>query len=645
MSGKLAPLQVRRGGGPGPKREPPRRSNPSSQPVSREPFAPGVPAVVALAVVLVFLLLWFYALDARTLVPTDEGRYAEMAREMVASGDWITPRLNGIKYFEKPPLQNWVNAFTFELFGLGEWQARLWTGLCGLLGIGLVYYAGRKVFDARTGWTAALVLASSFFWAALGHVNTLDMGLSGMMTITLAGLLLAQRPDAASASRRNWMLVCWAGMALAVLSKGLIGVVLPGAVLVLYTIWSRDWALWKRLHLLAGVAVFLLITAPWFVAVSMRNAEFAHFFFIHEHLQRFTSKVHNRAGPWYYFIPILAGGMAPWLGVLVQSLWRAARPMHGVKAAAGEDGQHHVEPHSSDHTDRNLQNRFQPDRLLLVWAAFIFFFFSISGSKLPSYILPVFPALALLIARCLLLSSRRSVEICAWLTALFGVLGLMLASRVPLLAKDGYSAPLYQAYVPWVLGASALALAASLISLWLARRQLDRSILALAVGGFVAGQVLMLGHEPLGRYAAGTLHVPAILAEMKPQTQAELGKSGAQAGKQDTPTPIYAVGRYEQSLPFYLRRTFILVEHADEMAFGLEQQPELWIPKRAEFVKKWTADHDTGRKDIAIMSPDDYAALLAAKVPMRVIGQDPRRVIVTNAVGVAAATQSESKIK
>jgi 4-amino-4-deoxy-L-arabinose transferase-like glycosyltransferase len=439
------------------------------------------------------------------------------------------------------------------------------------------------------------------------------MGLSGMMTLSLAGLLLAQRPDAGAAARRNWMLACWAGMALAVLSKGLIGIVLPGAVLFLYTVWSRDWAIWKRLHLLAGTAVFLLITAPWFIAVSLRNPEFAHFFFIHEHLQRFTSKVHNRAGPWYYFIPILVAGVVPWLGILGQSLWRAARP---VKLA------------SSDIRASATNTGFQPDRLLLVWAAFIFFFFSISGSKLPSYILPIFPALALLIARSLQLSSRRSIEICAWLTALFGVLGLALASRVPLLAKDDYSAPLYQSYVPWVLAASALALAASLLCLWLARRQRDWSILALAAGGFVSGQLLMLGHEPLGRYAAGTLHVPAIQAEMSPET------------------PIYAVGRYEQALPFYLRHTFILVDHADEMEFGLEQQPELWIPKRAEFARKWTADHDAGRKDIAIMSPDDYAALLAAKAPLRVIGQDPRRVIVTNAVGAAAGVaQPESKTK
>ncbi|MCP1572135.1 hypothetical protein J2S30_000514 [Herbaspirillum rubrisubalbicans] len=158
---------------------------------------------------ILFLLVWFWMLGARVLVPTDEGRYAEMAREMVATQDWITTRLNGIKYFEKPPLQTWMNAITFELFGLGEWQARLWTGLCGLLGIGLAAYTGSRVFNGRVGFYAALVLASSFFWAGMGHINTLDMGLSGMMTIALCALLMAQRDGVSREGQRNWMLLCW----------------------------------------------------------------------------------------------------------------------------------------------------------------------------------------------------------------------------------------------------------------------------------------------------------------------------------------------------------------------------------------------------------------------------------------------------
>ena len=532
-----------------------------------------------------FCLFWFYGLDARTLVPTDEGRYAEMAREMVASGDWITTRLNGIKYFEKPPLQVWMNALTFELFGLGEWQARLWTGLCGLFGIAAVGYTGRKVFNARVGLDAALVLGSSVLWVALGHINTLDMGLSAMMTVSLCALLVAQRNDASARERHRAMLICWAGMALAVLSKGLIGVVLPGAALVIYTVAARDWRIWLRLHLGTGLLVFFAIVTPWFVLVSIKNPEFPHFFFIHEHFQRFTSKIHHRAGPAYYFIPILLMGMVPWLGVLAQSLWQGVR-----KEGTG----------------------FQPKMLLLIWAAFIFFFFSVSSSKLPSYILPIFPALALLIGCYLQQISRRTFMLNAGLLLLTGAVGLVLLNRLPRLSQSAFDLPLYRAYMPWIAAAAAIAVWGGIIALVLARRNMRLATVALAVAGYCAIQALMLGHDPLGRYAAGIDHVAAIRAELTPQTV------------------IYAVDRYEQALPFYLQRAMTLVAHTDELEFGLQQQPALWIPTVDGFLKVWLEGHATGNAAIAIMPPATYADLRARGVPMRVIGQDPRRVIVSN---------------
>ena len=541
------------------------------------------PLVIFLLVA--FCAVWFYALGARTLVPTDEGRYAEMGREMVTTNDWITPRLNGIKYFEKPPLQTWMNAATFKVFGLGEWQARLWTGLCGLLGIALVTLAGRRLYGGAVAFNAAALLGSSFLWAALGHVNTLDMGLAGMMTLTLCSLLIAQRNDALPVERRNWMLACWAGMALAVLSKGLIGIVLPGAVLVLYTVLARDWAIWRRLHLVAGLLLFFAITVPWFVLVSLRNPEFAWFFFVHEHLQRFTSKVHHRAGPIYYFIPILALGLMPWLATLPQALWHARRDN-----AAG----------------------FQPKILLATWAVFIFVFFSVSGSKLPSYILPIFPALALLIACRLQQGGRGSVMICAGMLALFAVAGLALLPRVATMAGNAFEAPLYRDYSWWVGVTAALVLAGSLVAFWQARRSVQAGMLLLAITGFMGGQMLMLGHEPMGRYAAGVDHLPALQAELTPQTR------------------LYVVGRYEQSLPFYLRRTMTMVQHADELEFGLQQQPELWLPTREAFMQVWLRNHASGAATIAILSRDAYEQFVKAGLPMRVIGDDPRRVIVSS---------------
>jgi 4-amino-4-deoxy-L-arabinose transferase-like glycosyltransferase len=543
------------------------------------------------ALVIGFGILWFYVLGARTLVTSDEGRYAEMAREIVASGDWLTPRLNAIKYFEKPPLQVWATALAFKAFGLGEWQARLWTGLCGLLGIGLVAYTGRRVFNPWIGTTAGLVLASSFWWAALGHINTLDMGLSGMMTLALCGLLLGQRANAGDAENRNWMLACWAGMALAVLSKGLIGVVLPGAVLVWYTLITRDWAIWKRLHLGWGLLLFLAISAPWFVLVSIKNPEFAHFFFIHEHFERFTSKVHGRFQPWYYFIPMLLAGILPWLTVLVQSLFA------GIRKTPGD---------------------FQPKMLLLVWAVFIYFFFSISDSKLPSYILPIFPALALLIAAYLQTAGRNTWRALAATVAAIGAIGLAVVPRLPKMASAPAEIANFAAAQPWAFAGCGLLLAGGLLALWLTRKNRETFAsptatitvitVILAISGFLAGQLFMLGAEPEGLYRSGLPLVPAIEAELTPAM------------------PIYAVGLYDQTLPFYLRRTMILVEHADELEFGLGLEPQLWLKTREEFIARW----NNGQKALAITRPEIYADFQQRGVPMRVVAQDARRIVIAN---------------
>ncbi|MFD2272221.1 ArnT family glycosyltransferase [Undibacterium arcticum] len=140
-------------------------------------------------------------------------------------------------------------------------------------------YAGYRVFNPRVGFYAGLVLASSWLWAALGHVNTLDMGLSGMMTLALCALLVAQRDNATASERRTWMLACWAGMALAVMSKGLIGLVLPGAVLVIYTVLARDWSIWQRLHLGKGLLLFFCDHhAVVHTGVAEKNPEFPRFF-------------------------------------------------------------------------------------------------------------------------------------------------------------------------------------------------------------------------------------------------------------------------------------------------------------------------------------------------------------------------------
>jgi 4-amino-4-deoxy-L-arabinose transferase-like glycosyltransferase len=533
-----------------------------------------------------FVLVTLYQLGTRTLLPPDEGRYATMAREMFASGDWITTRLNGIKYFEKPPLQTWMSALSFSLFGIGEWQARLWTGLNCIFGVLLTGYTGRRVFGAQAGLYAALVLASCAYWIAAGQMASLDMGLAGMMTLALCALLLAQRDDASARERRNWMLACWAGMALAVLSKGLVGIVLPGAVLVLYTLATRDWMLWTRLQLGRGLLLFAAIAAPWFVLVALKNPEQPYFFFVHEHFDRFLLPTHKREGAWWTFLALLAGGSIPWLGVLFQSLHAGTRREPG---------------------------RFRPRLLLLIWVVFIIAFFSASSSKLPGYIAPVFPALALLVATYFETGTRRSRSAAGLLTAGFGVALLCVTPLLPGFARFAGERALYEAWQPWVLAAGFVSAAGGALAMLYARQmQRDLTVLVLAISGFATAHVMLAGFDALVEQRAGANLLPAIRAELKPDTR------------------IYAVGLYDQSLTFYLGRPVTLVDFWDEFTFGLQQQPELSVPTVAGFHARWRADAAAGVRNLAIVRADIAADMRRSGLPVRVVAADARRTVIAN---------------
>jgi 4-amino-4-deoxy-L-arabinose transferase-like glycosyltransferase len=537
-----------------------------------------------LLLLLVTLLIWFGTLEYRKLVRPDEGRYAEIPREMVATGDWLTPRLNGIKYFEKPALQYWATAAAYEVFGEHAWTSRLWSALTGFLGVLFAAFAGCRLFGARAGLYAALVLGSSLLYALIAHINTLDMGVTFFMGAGLMGFLLAQREGVAPRERRNWMWFTWASLALSVLSKGLIGVVLPGAVLVLYSLLERDFALWKRLHLLSGLAIFMLIAAPWFIAVSLANPEFFHFFFIHEHFERFLTKVHHRVQPWWSFVPLLLLGMLPWVVTMIDTLLRAWGH----------------EPGRRDHV--------KPQRFLLIWSVFIFVFFSASSSKLPSYILPIFPALALLIGVRLDHMRARTLF---WQTlpiASVAALALWLSPRITEFADVEVPLALYQKYLVWAVWAAALWLGGTLLGLYFSYRDRTTAAVAtLAISMLIAGQVALLGHDSLSP-SNSAYH---IAQKIKPYLRPD--------------APFYSVGTYAQTLPFYIKRTVTLVDFQDEMQFGLDQEPDKWIPDMKTFEQIWRKQ----RYALAMMSPETYDSLARQGLPMREIARDTRRVVVT----------------
>lgn len=544
------------------------------------------PLLILLALLAIFIT--FDNLAQRKLANPDEGRYSEISREMAASGDFVTPRLNGLKYFEKPPLQYWATAIAFKLFGESEFVARLYTALCGLGCILIVAYTGTRLFDEETGMLAGLVMLSAPYFAAMSEIVTLDMGLTFWLTLAIGSLMISQRAATPLSSRR-WLWVGWAGMAGAVLSKGLIGIVFPAAAVFIYCVLQRNFRLLGRLEWLVGASFFLAITVPWFLLVSVRNPEFPQFFFIHEHVERFLSTVHRREQPWWFFFPILFAGFLPWLIALIPACVQGWRSPPLLCRQSGPPG------------------TFAPHKFVLIYSVFILLFFSKSGSKLPHYILPMFPFLALVISSYVRAAEPKRL---AWqiLPVLpLALLGAYAAWMAPDGRDDAFSRQLYTEMSVWVIGAALSMAMAALLTFCLLRAQRKwLGVIVLSAGTIIGVELIERGYEKLSPLLSSFALAETISPHLKPDTR------------------LYSVGNYEQSLPFYLKRTLTLVDYVDEFEMGQNSEPARWIKKLADFPAAWNAPGAA----IAIIPPGDVDKIRALGIDFDVIHTDPRRIAI-----------------
>lgn len=531
------------------------------------------------------LFIWFFALGLRDLISTDEGRYADIAMEMLQTGDWITPRLNGLLYFEKPPLQYWASAIGFSIFGFNDFTARLWPGLTGFLTVISVWFTAKRLWGSLAGEYAALVVVSCAWMFTNSHFLTLDMGVSFFLALSLCCFLLAQ--DAQESHQQAWwMRACWAAMAGATLSKGLIGLLIPGASLFFYSVINRDIKPWLRMQWISGLSIFLLLAAPWFYLVSVRNPEFAQFFFIHEHVERFLTTTHQHEGPLWFFISDLLIGLLPWTSLLFVMLiagWRKTD------------------------LDGDKKSVFNPKRFLIVWCGFIFVFFSISGSKLPSYILPIFPALGLLVAPLLASYSAQALKKHLAVPVLFGLLlSLIYPLRHLFHVGDLSSEVVWQLAVCLSLAGLILLMGAGYAWRAINHSQLLNAVRGLAMASIIAFSVATLGYDGFGQIKGSKAIVEKIAAEIKSETQ------------------VFSVGVYDHTFPYYLRRTVWLVDVAGEFEFGKNAEPERWIPNKNSFIDRW----QEAPSAVAMMDAGSYKEMTEKKLSMKMLYQDSRRIVV-----------------
>jgi len=338
----------------------------------------------------------------------------------------------------------------------------------------------------------------------------------------------------------------------------------------------------------------MLLAAPWFLLVTSRNPEFARFFFIHEHFERFLTTEHRRTGAWWYFLPMLAIGLLPWTGVFV---W-------GIRRSWNEP----VAPQA-----------FAWTRFCLIWSAFVLVFFSMSGSKLPSYILPIFPAAALVLGVQL---ERMPVRTLARFAVGLALPTLLLwigsvlgwAHVAAVFADPRTPATLFARLGGWVklglgVGAGGYALACVMLRSG-SERGRTAGIATLALSTMLMMQAIYSGSDVFRATRSAADLVTILENSANPAY--------------DRTAPFFQVRMYDQTLPFYLRRTTTLVQYRDELGPGLDAQPELAIDREADWIARWKSLPQA----YALMAPETHAELVAVGVPLRVIASDSRRVLV-----------------
>ena len=318
------------------------------------------------------LVALFWGLGSYPLLQPDEGRNAEIGREMLESGRWLVPTYNGLPYLDKPAFFFKLVALSLGTIGESELAARLPSALFGLGTLGLVYAFCRRAYDARTAAMAVLVIATSPLFFAFARFVIFDMTLAFFVT---AAILAAYQASASQGpARRRFYAVSAASVGAATLVKGPVGFIVPTLVLSVFHMGQGTRGWWREAFAWRNLLIFMLLVVPWFVGVSLQHPDFPYYGLVKESFERFTTDEFRRTAPFYYYLVVILLGLFPWSLLLPEAVVRAGR---------------------------NWRSLGPVDRLFITWALVVVVFFSLSQSKLPGYILTAVIALGVLIGRTL----------------------------------------------------------------------------------------------------------------------------------------------------------------------------------------------------------------------------------------------------
>ena len=367
-------------------------------------------------IVATLYLCYFQNLGAIGFMGPDEPRYAWIARDMVESGDWVTPRLYGQPWFEKPVLYYWGAALSFKLFGVSEAAARLPSAISALLATLAMAWLAWRVYSGETARWLLLLLPTTVGMIGFSHAAATDMPFAGMLSIAMvfAAILLGftRNPYLPIVPGTPWRVLISFGffLGLAVLAKGPAAIILAGGAVLLWAVFTKRWRDALQCLHPAAIVSFCATALPWYIICSRRNPDFFRIFIIEHNFKRYLTPEFQHIQPFWYYVPILLIAFAPWTLALVWSLvYGALRVLPARRPSA-------------------------MTLLLLCWSGFCIVFFSVSKSKLPGYILPAIPAIGLLLTRSCVALSAEGKKSFRWIRFAFSLLGLPGAITLFLIA-------------------------------------------------------------------------------------------------------------------------------------------------------------------------------------------------------------------
>ena len=475
-----------------------------------------------IVLVLFCYVFFFHGLGSYSLKEPDEGRYAEIPREMNELGDYTVPHLNYVRYFEKPPLLYWACAASYKVFGTNEWGFRVPNALAASLCLFALYFFVRRWFSEKTAFLSAVILATSIGFFSLARIVTTDMLFSCMLFLSLLFFRAYYREK-----KPLFIYFFYAAAGLSTLAKGPVALILLGAVIIIFLFTERNLAFIREMKPLRGILIYAAVTLPWIIAISLREKEFLYFFIVDQHFLRFLTSKHKRSGPLYYFLPVLLGGLFPWSILIPRALGQAWK---------------------------------RPElRLPFIWSCVVFVFFSVSGSKLPPYILPLFPSIAILLGW--FFSEKDTSERLKWpeitsYTVIFVIFAsCAIAPLVPPLGSyleklSGDAPRVIRDLRAFSVLISLSSIAILVLLFFKTFRTYNRFFVCMSLFSLVLMVGLILNFDVLDRVNTSKNLARMINAE---KSQADY---------------VVNYSSYEQTLPFYTKQAVVLASYTGELAMG-----------------------------------------------------------------------------